>query len=51
MSEIGDFRKSKDKYFGGDQSSPLTPEQRKNFIRLQYFPENPDLQFVLEVVS
>ena len=49
MSEIGDFRKSKDKYFGGDQSSPLTPEQRKRFIGLQYFPENPGLQFVLAV--
>ena len=49
MSDIGDFRKSKDKYFGGDQSSPLTSEQRQRFSGLQYFPENPALQFVLSV--
>ena len=49
MSEIGDFRKAKDQYFGGGQDSPLTPEQRKRFSGLQYFPENPELRFVLSV--
>lgn len=49
MSEIGDFRKAKDQYFGGDQDSPLTPEQRKRFRGLRYFPENPKLQFALSV--
>ena len=49
MSEIGDFRKAKDQYFGDDQDSPLTPEQRKRFKGLEYFPENPELQFVLSV--
>ena len=49
MSEIGDFRKAKDQYFGGEQDSPLTPEQRKRFRGLQYFPENPELRFVLSV--
>lgn len=49
MSEIGDFRKSKDLYFGGDQNSPLTPEQRKRFRGLQYFAENSELQFVLSL--
>ena len=49
MSEIGDFRKAKDQYFGGGQESPLTLEQRKRFRGLQYFPENPELQFVLSV--
>jgi len=49
MSEIGDFRKSKDQYLGGDPNSPLTPEQRKGFKGLKYFAENADLQFVLEV--
>jgi hypothetical protein len=43
MSEIGDFRKSKDQYFGGDPISPLTSEQRKGFKRLKYFAENADL--------
>ena len=49
MSEIGDFRKSKDQYFGGDPNSPLTPEQRKGFKVLKYLAENADLQFVLAV--
>ncbi|PKB71704.1 MAG: hypothetical protein BZY87_04340 [SAR202 cluster bacterium Io17-Chloro-G6] len=49
MSEIGDFRKAKDQYFGGDQDSPLTFEQRKRFRGLQYFPENSKLKFVLSV--
>jgi len=31
MSEIGDFRKAKDGYFGGDEHSPLTPEQSQRF--------------------
>ena len=49
MSEICEFRKAKDQYFGGDQNSPLTPDQRKRFRGLQYFDENSKLQFVLSV--
>ncbi len=49
MSEIGDFRKDKDRYFGGDQNSPLTVDQRKRFTGLEYFEENAELQFVLAV--
>ncbi len=49
MSEITDFRKAKDQYFGEDSNSPLTPEQRKRFKGLQYFEENEALQFVLKV--
>ena len=49
MSEIGDFRKAKNQYFGGGEDSPLTSEQRKRFRGLPYFPENPKLQFVLSV--
>ena len=49
MSEIGDFRKAKDQYFGGGEGSPLTPAQRKRFKGLRYFEENADLQFVLSV--
>ena len=49
MSKIGEFRRVKDQYLGGDQDSPLTPEQRKRFNGLQYFPENPELRFVLSV--
>ena len=46
MSGIGDFRKNKGQYFGGDQNSPLTPAKKSG---LEYFPENPTLQFVLVV--
>ena len=49
MSEIGDCSKAKHQYFGGDQNSPLTPAQQKRFQGLEYFPENPALQFVLVV--
>ena len=49
MSEITDFRKAKDQYFGGDQNSPLTNAQRNRFRGLEYFEENVDLQFVLGV--
>jgi len=31
MSGIGDFRKNKDQYFGGDQNSPLTSAEQKGF--------------------
>jgi len=49
MSEITDFRKAKDQYFGGAQNSPLTNPQRNRFGGLEYFEENADLQFVLGV--
>ena len=49
MSEIGDCSKAKHQYFGGDQNSPLTPAQQNRFQGLEYFPENPALQFVLVV--
>ena len=49
MSEITDFRKAKDQYFGGDQNPPLTNAQRNRFRGLEYFEENADLQFVLGV--
>ena len=49
MSEISDCSKAKHQYFGGDQNSPLTPAQQKRFQGLEYFPENPALQFVLVV--
>ena len=49
MSEIGDCSKAKHQYFGGDQNSPLPSAQQKRFQGLEYFPENPALQFVLVV--
>lgn len=49
MSELINFRKEKDSFFGGDQHSPLTPDQREDFHGLNYFDENPDLRFELDI--
>ena len=47
MSEITEFRKAKDDFFRTSPQSPLTPEQKKSFVGLRYFPENPALRFEL----
>jgi hypothetical protein len=43
MSEIDEFRASKDAFFRDHPQSPLTGEQRARFAGLSYFPENPSL--------
>ena len=43
MSTLTDFRREKDRYFKTDRTSPLTPEQKRSFTGLNYFPENPAL--------
>ena len=47
MSEIVEFRKAKDNFFKTSAQSPLTPEQKKVFAGLHYFPENAALRFEL----
>lgn len=42
------FRQEKDRFFREHPHSPLSPEQRSRFTGLRYYPENPDLVFVLE---
>lgn len=42
------FRAHKDEFFAHHLQSPLTPEQRRVFTGLVYFPEEPDLR--LEVI-
>ena len=49
MTELEDFRREKDEFFGKDLQSPLTAEQRLNYHGLNYFPENPGLRLVLPV--
>ena len=49
MSELADFRKAKDHYFGQDHHSLLTPEQHGRFSGLAYYPENSELQFALAI--
>lgn len=43
------FRKQKDTAWKNDNESPLTPEQKKNFKGLNYFPPNPSLSFELDL--
>jgi uncharacterized protein (DUF1684 family) len=49
MSDLDEFRAEKDDYFGGSHQSPLTPEQRRDFKGLNYFPENQALQLEVKV--
>jgi hypothetical protein len=44
MTQLTEFRKSKDQFFGYDHHSPLTHEQQHHFEGLNYFPENPALK-------
>ncbi len=48
MSELQEFRASKDDFFAHHPQSPLTAEQKRGFDGLDYFDESPDLQ--LEVL-
>jgi uncharacterized protein (DUF1684 family) len=48
MSELIDFRREKDEFFGRHPQSPLTPEQKRGFIGLQYFPENEALRLEVQ---
>ena len=45
MSKLTEFRISKDEFFANDEDSPLTPQQRKQFRNLEYYPENDGLRF------
>ncbi|KAA3647846.1 MAG: DUF1684 domain-containing protein [Chloroflexi bacterium] len=49
MTELEQFRHSKDELFATDPNGPLTPEQRASFESLNYFEENPDLRLEIEV--
>jgi uncharacterized protein (DUF1684 family) len=48
MSELTDFRREKDEFFGYHPQSPLTPEQKHRFTGLQYFPENETLRLEVQ---
>ncbi len=47
MTALTDFRKMKDEFYASDPQSPLTEEQKQTFTGLHYYPENPDLIFML----
>ena len=49
MSELTQFRTSKDEFLAKDHHSPLTHDQRHTFSGLEYFSENPDLRLELVI--
>ncbi len=49
MSELDTFRADKDDFFGRNPQSPLSPDQKRNFHGLNYFPENPELRLEVTV--
>ena len=49
MSELNQFRTSKDEFLAKDHHSPLTHDQRHTFSGLEYFSENPDLRLELVI--
>jgi len=49
MSELTEFRAEKDEFFQEHPQSPLTPEQKRSFKGLEYFPENESLRLEVEV--
>jgi uncharacterized protein len=49
MTTLEEFRAEKDAFFREEPQSPLTPEQKREFHGLNYFPENPQLSFEVEV--
>ena len=49
MYDLNEFRKEKDSFFGQGPNSPLSHELQHEFQGLNYFPENPNLRFEIEV--
>ena len=49
MSELTEFRQSKDDFIRQDHHSPLTGEQKQTFRGLNYYGERPDLRYVTDL--
>ena len=49
MSELDEFRSEKDAFLRTHPQSPLTPDQRRKFSGLHYFPENEALRLEVQV--
>jgi uncharacterized protein (DUF1684 family) len=49
MDALARFRKTKDDFFAHDPDSPLTPDQRRSFKGLKYFPPDPALRLEVEL--
>jgi uncharacterized protein len=49
QNNLKTFRKQKNTFFKQHPQSPLTPEQRKQFTGLDYFPPHPGLDLDVEI--
>jgi len=49
MSRLEEYRRRRDEFFRNHPNSPLLPEQKERFKGLSYYPENPELRFVVEL--
>ena len=49
MSRLQEFRANKDDFFASHPQSPLTSEQKRGFLGLDYFDEDSDLQLEVAV--
>ena len=49
LSTYQDIRREKDQFFANHHHSPLTPDQRRVFVGLDYYPPNPDMRFEVPV--
>lgn len=49
MDSLDTFRAQKDNFFKSDFQSPLTPEQKRDFGGLKYFPENQALRLEVQL--
>ncbi len=47
--EVAQWRKERDEFFKTHQRSPLTPEEKKKFTHLHYYPFNPKYVFKGEI--
>ena len=49
MEAVENWRKEKDKFFKKHPQSPLTPEQKKEFKGLNYYPPDPKYRFLVKL--
>jgi uncharacterized protein len=48
-SRLTRFRERRDTFMQSHENSPLTDAQKEQYVPLDYYPENPELTFVLDV--
>ena len=49
MTQLSEFRRQKDRFFALNSQSPLSPDQKRAFRGLNYFPKNAELRMEVQV--